>query len=78
MVERVVLPKEHCQRAAPAVMGRCLAAQPSWGYGVAKKYTRKQRTVRDILLCLLRDGLMGADLLAPSLATVSSHSGGGR
>jgi hypothetical protein len=47
----------------PMVTGKCPALQPSWGYRVAKKDTRKLQSVHDVLQSLLLDGLMGVDLL---------------
>jgi hypothetical protein len=47
----------------PMVTGKRPAIQPSWRYGVAKKDARKLQPMRDILQSLLRDGLMGVDLL---------------
>jgi hypothetical protein len=51
------------------VTGKIPAIQSNWGYGVAKKDTRKLQLMHDILQSLLRDGFTGADLL---------HFGGGR
>jgi hypothetical protein len=45
------------------VMSKHPAVQPSWGYWVAKKDTRKLQPMRDVLQGLLQDGLTGADLL---------------
>jgi hypothetical protein len=49
----------------PMVTGRRPATQPNWGYRVAKKDIHKRWPVLDILKSLLRDGLLGTDILCP-------------
>jgi hypothetical protein len=45
------------------VMGRRSAAQPNWGYEVAKKDIHNLWPVLDILKSMLWDGLLGTDIL---------------
>jgi hypothetical protein len=44
-------------------MGRCPVAQPNWGYRVTRKDIHKLQPVFHVLKTLLRDGLLGPDIL---------------